>query len=164
MKRVLTPLLAAGLLLAAAILVPALAGADGDLGRAEAELSGAQEVPAVATDATGEAEFRVVDPNLVVFELKVKGLGPVIQAHIHMAPQGENGDVVAFLFGPADPAVGLDQVEVNGTITNGNLIGPLAGMTIEDLGAAAEAGNLYVNVHTPDNPTGAIRGQVVVKG
>ncbi|MGH7711160.1 MAG: CHRD domain-containing protein, partial [Gemmatimonadaceae bacterium] len=58
-----------------------------------------------------------------------------------------------------------------GTITAANFIGPLAGMSMDDLLAEILAGNTYVNVHTNDGvapidtgpgdfPGGEIRGQI----
>lgn len=44
--------------------------------------------------------------------------------------------------------------------TDEDLVGPLAGMTLEDLVALIESGDAYVNVHTVANPGGEIRGQV----
>ena len=43
------------------------------------------------------------------------------------------------------------------------LEGPLAGKALEtDLVKAIQSGEAYVNVHTADNPNGAIRGQITV--
>ena len=50
---------------------------------------------------------------------------------------------------------------VGGSITNSMLEGPLAGKALEtDLVKAIQSGEAYVNVHTTDNPNGAIRGQI----
>ena len=41
--------------------------------------------------------------------------------------------------------------------------GPLADKALEtDLVKAIQSGEAYVNVHTVDNPNGAIRGQITV--
>ena len=50
------------------------------------------------------------------------------------------------------------------TFTAADLVGPLAGKTLDDLVAMGAAGDLYVNVHTTDFPAGAIRGQLVQLG
>jgi hypothetical protein len=48
-----------------------------------------------------------------------------------------------------------------GTITDKNLVGPLAGKTIADLVKLIKDGGAYVNVHTPAHPGGEIRGQIM---
>jgi hypothetical protein len=45
------------------------------------------------------------------------------------------------------------------------LEGPMAGKTLEgDLVKAIQNGEAYVNVHTVQNPNGAIRGQITPGG
>jgi hypothetical protein len=93
-------------------------------------------------------------------------------AHIHLAPAGVNGPIVAFLYGPAGAGAGrFSGVLAQGTITADDLIGPLAGQDLTALVDAIRAGNAYVNVHTDDGvapagtgpgdlPAGEIRGQI----
>lgn len=132
-----------------------------------AHLSADEEVadPAVVSDATGEATFQVrKDGTAVDYRLIVANIENVTQAHIHLAPAGENGSVVAFLYPdgpPPQPIPGRsDGVLATGTITAGDLVGPLAGASLDDLIAAFDAGNAYVNVHTEQYPAGEIRGQI----
>ena len=87
-------------------------------------------------------------------------LEDVVQAHIHLAFAGANGPVVAFLYGPVTPSGTTNGVLAEGTITEADLLGPLAGAELGDLIAAMEAGHTYVNVHTLANPGGEIRGQI----
>jgi hypothetical protein len=47
-----------------------------------------------------------------------------------------------------------------GTITEKDLIGPLAGKTVGDLVKMIKDGGAYVNVHTDKYPDGEIRGQI----
>jgi hypothetical protein len=129
-----------------------------------AGLAGSNEVPPVASGLSGTASFHLVDNDQVVaFTLTLEDASQLLVAHIHMAPQGVNGPVVAFLLGPL-PAPGLtqDRVRVEGFLTDANLTGPLAGKTVADLVAAMKAGNAYVNAHTVNHPTGAARGQIRV--
>ena len=78
--------------------------------------------------------------------------------------------------GPIAPAGSgrVNGVLATGTITAANLIGPLAGQSLEALIDEIEAGNAYVNVHTNDGvgptntgpgdfPGGEIRGQITRK-
>ena len=48
-----------------------------------------------------------------------------------------------------------------GNVTESGLKGPMQGKTIQDLVAAMDAGQIYVNVHTSEHPDGEIRGQII---
>ena len=85
-------------------------------------------------------------------------------AHIHLQAPGANGPIVVWLYPPAPPPQLIpgrfDGVLAEGTFTAANLMGPLAGMSLEDLVAEMRAGNTYVNIHTTANPGGEVRGQI----
>ena len=128
-----------------------------------ATLSGDKEVPPVTTQATGTAGFSQPHLNNMSYGIKVSNIGNVTRAHIHQGKVGQNGPVIVTLF-KADNATGTGPVEgqlVGGTISNDKLEGPLAGKSVEvDLVKVIENGEAYVNVHTTENPDGAIRGQI----
>ena len=118
-----------------------------------ARLSGRQEVPPVATSGTGIAHFKLSeDGSALYYALIVENLQNVTAAHIHLAPRGVNGPIVVPL------AVTVNGV-ASGTITEANLTGPLAGMTLVDLVVEMQQDRTYTNVHTVANPGGEIRGQ-----
>ncbi|TVR71395.1 MAG: ScyD/ScyE family protein [Sphaerobacteraceae bacterium] len=130
-------------------------------------MSGDEEVPAVMTSATGSATFVVSqDGNSVSFEVSLENLSNTTMAHIHMAGVGENGPVVAWLYPDSPPAElipgSFSGVLASGTITAGDLVGPLAGEGINALIDAMIAGNTYVNVHTEAFPAGEVRGQIAL--
>lgn len=130
-----------------------------------AVLSGSQEVPAVETRARGSATFQLnSDGTEFSYSLIAANIRNITQAHIHIAPAGENGPVVAWLYPSGPPSVLIpgmfNGVLAQGTITDANLVGPLAGMTLADLVDEMKAGNAYINIHTTQNPGGEIRGQV----
>jgi hypothetical protein len=140
----------------------------------EADLSGAKEVPPHRTGAEGEATFHLnKDGTELKFKLEVEDIRNVVQAHIHLGKPGENGPVVAFLYGPVPAGGGpVDGRLAKGKLTAANLIGPLAGHPLSDLVDAIRTGNAYVNVHTsngspypgPGNFSGGeIRGQLVTE-
>jgi len=130
-----------------------------------ASLSGDKEVPPVTTNAKGTVGFSQPHLNNMSFGIQVFGIDKVTGAHIHLGKEGQNGPVVATLF-KAQNETGTGPLNgqlVGGSITNGMLEGPLAGKALEtDLVKAIQNGEAYVNVHTADNPNGAIRGQITV--
>ncbi|WP_456290401.1 CHRD domain-containing protein [Paenibacillus sp. AK002] len=126
-----------------------------------ASLLGRNEVPPVRTIAFGNTVFRVNRTGTQLrFRLVVNNISRITQAHIHLGRVGENGPIVAFLFGPSKFGITVRRGVVQGVLTNQDLIGPLQGRTIRDLIREFERGNAYVNVHTIQNPDGEIRGQV----
>jgi hypothetical protein len=125
-------------------------------------LEGEEEVPPVDSDAKGAAVFRTSnDETELNYKLVVANIEDVTAAHIHLAPRGENGPIVAFLFDPEEPTEGITNgVLAEGTITSADLVGPLERSTLSELIDEMEAGNTYVNVHTVEHPSGEIRGQI----
>jgi hypothetical protein len=135
-----------------------------------ATLSGANEVPAVTTPATGTATLSV-SGNQISYTINATDLQNAVLGHIHIAPTGENGPVRLNLCGTGDPQpVCTSGTGVVATGTNGTTVGTPA-ITFDSLLSAMRTGGAYVNVHTnaagctPDepgcNPGGEIRGQVV---
>jgi hypothetical protein len=142
-----------------------------------AHLTGAEEVPVRDTRAQGQAIFQLSrDGTALSYRLIASNIENVTASHIHVGPAGTNGPVVAFLFGDVPPGGGrTDGVLATGTITEANLVGPLAGQPFSALIDAIQAGNTYVNVHTNDGvpptntgpgdfPGGEIRGQIRQNG
>lgn len=118
-------------------------------------------MPPVRTIATGNAVIRVSDNGTKLrFLLIVRNITRVTQAHIHLGRKGQNGPIVAFLFGPSKFGISVRRGVVRGVLTHRDLVGPLAGRTIRDLIREIKNGNTYVNVHTIQNPDGEIRGQI----
>ena len=141
-------------------------------------LSGGEEVPTRNTSATGEALFHIsLDGQTIGYELVVRNISNAFQAHIHLAPTGQNGGIVVWLYPSTTPVAGptgagrQERLAAQGIITQANLVGALAGQPLSALIDAIRAGNAYVNVHTNDGvapadtgpgdfPGGEIRGQV----
>ncbi len=149
------------------------AAAAGDNDNFVARLTGNEEVPSRDTLAQGQAIFHLSDDETELeYRLIVANIENVVASHIHVGAVGVNGPVVAFLAGPFPAAGGrTDGVLATGTITEADLVGPLAGHPFSDLINAIKAGNTYVNVHTNDGeapintgpgdfPGGEIRGQI----
>jgi len=129
-------------------------------------LKGSNEVPSVDTKAVGELIVSISkDETSIHFKLIVANIkANVTGSHFHMAPVGANAGVVVNLLNisdfPPPTTAPVNGVLAEGTITESNLSGALAGKPLSDLISAIRAGNIYVNVHTTNNPGGEIRGQL----
>jgi hypothetical protein len=143
------------LLLMAGLALPAFAAQS----RFSASLSGAQEVPPVKTDASGDLKLTIYQKSLS-FELSVSGLMNANGAHIHKGKKGENGPPIAGLFGGPAREGAVNGILAEGTITEESLLGELQGKKIADLVRLLKSGNAYVNIHTETFPDGEIRGQI----
>ncbi|GAB3824563.1 CHRD domain-containing protein [Hymenobacter jeollabukensis] len=116
-----------------------------------AQLSGAQEVPAVTTTARGVASFTLNATRDTLFlTAAFNGLsGPITQAHVHDGARGVAGPVVTNL---------LQFVQGN------RMQGFLTGTDIDRAKLSKYLrGEYYINVHTAANPGGEIRGQIEVE-
>ncbi len=111
-------------------------------------LSGSQEVPAVSTEAEGDGYALVnTESGDLALVVNTRNFDTASAAHIHGGIAGTNGDVV----------VGLEQDGSDSSVWR------LPADTALDEATLAEfldAGH-YVNVHSPSNPGGEIRGQVL---
>ena len=123
-------------------------------------LSGGEEVPPVDTAATGVASITVEGGESIEYDVNVTGMDKVTAAHIHNAPKGENGEVVATLFKADSPTGQISGNLANGSITASNLEGQMQGSPFRDIIRALERGEANVDVHTENNANGEIRGQI----
>lgn len=150
--------------------VASFAGASAGSGNFRAHLAGRNEVPAVDTNAQGQAMIMIGDGS-VDYKLIVANILDVTQSHIHCGAEGVNGPVVVFLYPPGPPPVLIagrsDGVLAEGTFTNANIIPrpdseacPGGVANLDDLIAKIQSGDAYVNVHTVAWPGGEVRGQL----
>lgn len=112
-------------------------------------LEGEQEVPSVDTTNYGQA-YLFYDSHDSSITLNAWAYGfEASAAHIHMAQAGRNGDVIVPL--EANTNInGLWQSADNAMLTSQET-------------SALFAAELYVNIHSPDNPSGEVRGQILPK-
>jgi hypothetical protein len=120
-----------------------------------ATLSGQEEVPPTNSQATGMADFTITGEN-AEYSVNASNIQGVTAGHIHSG-QGENGPIVVTLFKNDSPT---NEVSETGSITVDKLEGPMAGKQLTDLVTAMRNGEIYVNIHTEQNPNGEIRGQI----
>ncbi len=126
----------------------------------KAKITGEQVVPPVMTMAKGEAVFTLTKDDELSYKLTLTDMENVTAAHIHIGKMGKNGGPVAGLFAGPKKEGKFSGALSEGTITAKELIGPLAGKTVEDLVKLIKSGEAYVNVHTDKYPDGEIRGQI----
>jgi hypothetical protein len=106
-------------------------------------LTGAQEVPPVATEAKGSASIVIGADKSVRGSIRTTGIAG-IAAHIHLGEVGQNGPPIITLTKASD-----DEwiVPADATLT-------------DEQYAAFRAGRLYVNVHSDAHRPGEIRTQL----
>jgi hypothetical protein len=126
-----------------------------------AGLEGEFEIPKVDTSSSGMAVFKITQDNMG-YIINVTGIDKVTSAHIHSGGIGENGPIVALLFGTTGTVTG----NINGTLTQGNVSGEmltdqLGAMRLSELALLMKHSTAYVDLHTVDYPNGEIRGQIM---
>ncbi|HEU4374071.1 MAG TPA: CHRD domain-containing protein [Telluria sp.] len=106
-------------------------------------LTGAQEVPANPSTASGKSTIMIGADHSVTGTVQVMGMTPTM-AHIHEAVKGSNGPVIV-------PFVKMGE----------NTFGPAPGAKLTDAQYESyKAGKLYINVHSATYPGGEIRMQM----
>jgi len=132
----------------------------------EARLTGLQENPPITTAARAKAKFELKSGGRLNYEVEADGrIEGATQAHIHLGARGQNGPVVAFLFGFNAAGTNFrngDRIG-RGTLRDSNVIArPGFIPSISNLVQRMIQGRAYVNLHTLTNPGGEIRGQIAV--
>src|SRR5262245_27367063 len=133
-----------------------------------ASLNGYHETPSISTEAFGEFDATLVDPEMLHFVLSYSGLegGNAAVAHVHFGQVGLAGNVSFFFCGgggkPACPS--STQATIEGDVAAADVLGPtnqgIAPGEFDEIVRAMQAGHAYANVHTPAFPAGEIRGQI----
>ena len=105
-------------------------------------LSGSEEVPAANTEGKGSGSFRVAEDGTISGSVSTEGVKGTM-AHIHQGAKGQNGPVIIPL------------------TKNGDTYSVPDGKKLTDAQMQAlKAGNLYVNVHSPQYKGGEVRAQL----
>ena len=124
-----------------------------------AKLSGANEVPPNNSKTTGQF-YAIFKKDTLYYKLVLENIVGLTAAHIHLGQPGENGPVVATLYGEVGPSGPLCKVVIKGKIRSCDLLGRLFDKCIDALIDEILAGNTYVNAHTDEFPGGVVRGQI----
>ena len=112
-----------------------------------AKLTGSNEVGGGDPNGSGTAAVKVRGTE-ICFDLKWTGF-EAIMSHIHWAPAGKNGDVVVPFFTSESP---LAENSKSGCVTaKASVVKAIM----------ANPSKYYVNIHSPEFPKGAARGQLV---
>ncbi len=114
------------------------------------QLSGDEEVPQVITPATGRAAITLDEESgAIVVQVRTSDFPDADQAHVHEAYAGASGPVLV--------ALSQDPMDADRWFAEDSTLNA-AGLD------AFAAGQLYVNVHSPDHTAGEIRGQILPTG
>src|SRR5258706_16046710 len=111
-------------------------------GATKVSLTGAEEVPAVKTEAKGSGSFRIADDGAVSGSVTTTGIAGTM-AHIHLAAKGANGPGIVPLTKSGDSY----SVPEGRKLTQAQM-------------DALKAGNLYVNVHSDRYKEVEVRAQL----
>jgi hypothetical protein len=131
-------------------------GAQGEGNRALfAVLTGAKEVGPNGDRGTGDRNGRgsfsaTLDGRVLCYGIQVKNIDDPAAAHIHRGGRRVAGPVIQPLQHPesGDPGSSTECVRIARSLARGLRETP---------------GRYYVNVHTPDFPNGAVRGQLFAR-
>jgi hypothetical protein len=107
------------------------------------KLTGNQEVPPVASTATGVGTIVIKNDKSVAGSIKTSGIEGTV-AHIHLAEPGKNGPPI---------------ITLNKTAENTWSV-PEGSKLTDDQYKSFKDGNLYVNVHSAEHKGGEIRTQL----
>lgn len=122
-----------------------------------ATLRGSDEVPPVATPATGTAELTIVGPE-VRYQVHVDRIRDVTGAFIHIGGPGEKHPVVASLY------EGLKPGPTSGLLASGTLRPwDLHGVGMTRFIRALRTNDTYLTVQTKAHPGGEIRGEIRIQ-
>lgn len=107
------------------------------------KLTGASEVPATQSAATGTGTLSVGEDHSIKGSVTTQGMSGTM-AHVHVAPPGKNGPPIITLSKSGDDTWAI----------------PEGSKLTDEQYRKFKAGELYVNVHSEAHPGGEIRAQL----
>ena len=109
----------------------------------EASLTGSDQIPAVATSASGNATINVGPDKSVTGTITTSGLAGTA-VHIHVGKAGDTGPAIISLTKTGDD---LWSVPAGAVLTDSQF-------------ESYKAGELYIDVHSAAHHSGELRGQI----
>ena len=137
------PRISANALRAALLVLAAAASSTAFAKNIVVHLTGKNEVPPVASSASGQGTITINDDKTITGSITTTGVAGTA-AHIHIGATGKNGPVAVPLAKSGDAGWSV----------------PKDAKLNDDQYRAYQAGDLYVNVHSAAHPDGEIRGQL----
>lgn len=113
----------------------------------DVEITGAQQSPPVVTLRTGRFNGTFNKSTKVLTYTVTHNVDSAYAAHFHEAPRDSSGAVVIGIAAVTPPAVIPATISSTATLTPAQESDLLRG-------------RLYINIHSPRYPNGAIRGQI----
>jgi hypothetical protein len=129
-----------------------------------ASLTGSEENPGINTGAFGSATITVdLAARAVSYRVEVFNLpSGATASHIHVGGVGTTGPIIVNF---APPLTASNDFSFAGTVPDAQFVmRPEQGIrSADDVFQAILGGNTYVNVHSSANPSGEVRGRLVLK-
>jgi hypothetical protein len=118
-------------------------------------LTGANTVPPSGSGATGSASLELTGSSMQ-FSIQLSAIEGVTGAHLHSGGSTGSGPVRVTLF--SDSGTGpINGILISDSFAAGDVVG---GMSFDDLVDQMRSGQIYLDVHTLQNPGGSVRAQV----
>jgi streptogramin lyase len=129
-------------------------------------MSGDEQMPPVETDTIGRISLSVPrNESEINYKINITGTPNILSAYIHTGKIGENGEAIVDLLKDSKKVTtenGLGVI-IRGDIFESDLVGPMKGKSLKDAINAITDGDTYVNISTPSNTRGEIRGPIEVR-
>jgi len=124
-----------------------------------ANLSGSAVVPPVDSNAFGFATFNYdAATDSIDYRVSLENVPGLLSVHVRAGSATENGPILATLFVTSTPLEDYSGI-LEGTLDSADL----DDISVEELTYQMLTGDAYVSVHSTENATGEIRGQIKVE-
>ena len=127
----------------------------------EANLTSKGELESHKSAASGKALFKLSeDGKTMRYQLYANDITNATAAHLHVGNKGVDGPPVVIIMFSGERKGKFTGLLSEGKISDLDLLGQLQNKPLDELVKLIKSGNVYVNIHSYDNPNGEIRGQI----